>query len=152
MVRARVTVRDIDRGWEKMLKAAKQLEQRPYIEVGLPGGTGADVLLIGLVHEFGTVDSRIPERSWLRGAYDAHHAEWSKLGGQLLAKVVEGKLSVEKGLGLLGEKIVSDIKKHIKERIPPPLADATIEAKGSDIPLIDTAQFINSISYKVVMP
>ena len=59
-------------------------------------------------------------------------------------------MTLPRALGLLGARMSADMKMTIKNRIPPPLQPETIRRKGSDVPLIDTGQLINSITWAVL--
>lgn len=126
--------------------------QRQIVSVN--HGVGASEITnvqLGIIHEFGTKDGRVPERSWLRGTFDVMRTKWQQLLENLLRLVVAGKLDVVRALELVGQQASADIRRRIRSGagIPPPLKQGTIDAKGSSRPLLHTAQFVNSISYQV---
>lgn len=150
------------KGWHELQKLAHA--GKPQVNVGyLEDGKGGQKhgaytnAEIGAVHEFGVPAGEgrpaIPERSHLRSTLDEKKSEIIDLQKKLLRGVFDGKLDVEKALNVLGLKVVSDIKRKITSGpgVPPPNAPSTIEAKGSDRPLVDTSQLVNSISHAVVM-
>ncbi len=118
-------------------------------------GTNLTILDIGLIHELGSRDGRVPERSYLRSTLTEHRtAELAELQRKLARAIVERGMAVRQALGILGESAVSWVKETIRSRKttgPGPQANkpATIKRKGSDVPLVDTAQLINSISYEI---
>jgi hypothetical protein len=150
-------------------------------------GDPADSVAIGIIHEFGakvsvtpghgTVSNafvrsigqanfkamggstvEIPERSWLRGGVDKYRAEWERLREELVGKIYEGKLTIERALGLLGARAAADLKKNITDGpgIPPPNAPSTAirkQARGSGFvrTLVDTGRFVASITWSVVL-
>jgi hypothetical protein len=52
-------------------------------------------------------------------------------------------------LALMGEDLVGALQQSINNFTTPELADSTVEAKGFDKPLIDTAVMIRAIDYEV---
>jgi hypothetical protein len=164
-----------------ILKEIALLKQKPYVKAGFPQGdfekphkdengkpTRLKVGEIAAIHEYGSTDGRIPSRSFVRSTFDTKKEEWLRLTEKYRAQIMAGKMDTKKALELLGQKIVADMRKMIKKRIPPPLALSTLQArlnktgKGyaslnnpqgrSPVPLIDTGQMINSLTYKVFMP
>lgn len=130
-----------------------------HIVVGVPAGgearkpkkgeksEPATMAEVAFYNEFGTED--IPERSFLRSTVDENNRKYAKLYEQLMGKVMEGKLSVERAMGLLGEKARSDVRKTIRSSVPPPNAPATLARKKSTKTLVDTGQLSQSITYEV---
>jgi hypothetical protein len=149
-------VQVIDRGWQRILHEATKPGTKA-VKVGIIAGQGegdadrdgvtnAD---LGLIHEFGT--ATVPERSWLRRTF--RNAPWlPKFVGALAKQVLSGKMTEDKALEILGMKGATEAKKTITagDPIPPPNAPATIRAKGSSRPLVDTGQMVNAISFQVV--
>lgn len=129
------------------------------------------VLEIAIWNEFGTI--RSPERSFIRAAFDKNRKKYLKMNKDLLLKIYSGKITVEKALDLLGETILNDIKTFLTndEVTPKTLrkenaSDATasfaaqleniaraegFESGESKKTLIDTAQMMNSLTYKRIM-
>lgn len=117
-----------------------------------------EITLVDLcfVHEFGSEDGHIPERSFMRSTLIAKRPELVRLCGDLTKKIVnsEGRYKLETALGVLGEFVVAAIKTTIRDREttgPENQANApeTIARKGTDLPLVDHGQLINAISYEV---
>lgn len=108
-----------------------------------PGETNASILA---KHELG---AGVPRRSWLRD-WLAEKREWVKQRWTAAAiRAVDRLEPFDKHLDLLGLELVGSIQQRISNRIPPPNAQATIDAKGSDVPLIDSGQARTSITHKV---
>lgn len=107
---------------------------------------------IGVWHEFGIPKLHIPERSWLRSAFDANHDKWTKYAAELTKRVLSGKLSLYNALNRLGLLAATDVKKGITtgEGIPPPNSPTTIARKGSSRTLVDSGQFVGAIDHDVV--
>lgn len=102
---------------------------------------------IGFVHEFGS--ATVPERSFIRSTIQKRKKDIISLQKKLLKKISNGQMEVKKGLELIGEFTSAAIKEKIIAIKSPPNTPATIAAKGSSNPLIDTGQLKNSITYKV---
>ncbi|MCP4967428.1 MAG: hypothetical protein GY926_19620 [bacterium] len=147
-----MTVKDIDRGWAKIMRELS-IFQRAHVFVGLQGAAatetidGATIVEIGAAHEFGT--TRVPERSWLRSTMDDQQNAIVKKIADELAAVADGRRTAIAALKRLGLFAVELIRKKIRSRIAPPLSSATIAAKGSTVPLIDTGRMMQSITYVV---
>lgn len=104
---------------------------------------------LGAVHEFGSADGRIPERSYMRSAVAAGADKLRKLAKKLSVQVTEGKMDKKKALGVLGQAMVDMMRSKIRESVPPPNAKSTIEAKGSSKTLIDTGQLMGALDWEI---
>lgn len=156
-----------DAPW-RALYARVLATQNTKVKVGVLASKGgsakhadSDMTLVEIAatHEFGSSDGHVPERSFIRSTLNVRIAD--ELAEKVTAAcklVVTGKLDADKALALLGTYAASEIKNTITmneadaygEYPYPPLADSTIAAKGSSVPLIDTGQLKNSITYEVV--
>lgn len=152
MTRAKVRVTERDRGWNELRKSLGQ--QPMHVVVGVQGnddareGEGIGNVALAGVHEFG--GGNVPERSFLRSTLAANKSNYETLVGKLTKAVVENRIDLHQALGLLGEKVVSDVRDRIeRDDLGVPLAQSTIDRKGSSVPLIDTGQLRNSITYEV---
>lgn len=143
--------------WKKLLSALKRRE--PYVRVGILSSEqhseGMTVLEIAIIHEFGAPGAGIPQRSFIRGTVELKRDEIDAMIVKLSRRLLtEG--SIKRGetpadmLNILGAWLASEIKKYIADGIDPPLKPATIEAKGSSTPLIDTGRLLNAITWEVV--
>lgn len=157
-------------GLKRLAELGKQLGRRPSVKVGVFAGntsvreatkkTGASASTAGLstvqvaiINEFredvgpgGTGPARAP----LRGTADAKREDWFKLLENALAKVIRGKTTLRIALELVGLRASADVRNRILSgKIRPPNAPSTIARKGSSLPLVDTAQMVNSYSYQV---
>jgi hypothetical protein len=105
------------------------------------------LLEVAVVHEFG--GGSVPQRSFIRATIDEKRAEIERLQQHLAMQVVEGKLSPEQALGVLGAKVAAWCKVRIAAGIAPALKPATVKRKGSSKPLIDTGQLRSSVTWRV---
>jgi len=154
-----------DLGWNGIKSAMRRGVSQRVLDVGIIGDNASGVhedsdltnAQIATIHEFGGKDNRPPERSFIRETIDKKRQTYIRKMEQIARLFFEKKMSLTKGLGLLGEKVQGDIKRWMKSGIPPPLADSTINAKTvagkkKTVPLIDTGQLWGSITYVVRKP
>lgn len=113
-------------------------------------GNGQTVLEVGFVHEYGVGNS--PQRSFLRTPFKIKKKELAAQIDTQLLKVLSGKQSAEKGLGLIGAYATNISKGAFRTQgygTWPALKPSTIKEKGSSQILIDTGTLRNSISWEV---
>jgi len=108
------------------------------------------VILVGAVHEFGSDDGTIPERSWLRSAMREHADEHSRAARKLARAVDLGEGDPNVALEKLGLIAVGNIQETIVALSSPPNEAATIAAKGSSNPLVDTGHLRQAVTHQVV--
>lgn len=113
------------------------------------GKDAMTVAQVAAIHEFGSKDGTIPERSFMRSALSQGKNKIEKLAAKLTGQVTDGAMDEQEALGVLGEFVKGLMKTKITDGLSPPLKAATIKRKGSSTPLIDTAQLINSIDWSV---
>ncbi len=104
---------------------------------------------IGEIHEFGLGNN--PVRSWLRATIDSNRAGIAERIRRVGEKVVQGSMTKEQGLGLVGLAVVGMIQRRIAAGIEPQVTARTQARKGPDktVPLINSGQFRASIKAKV---
>lgn len=138
---------------ESLTVGVHQDEARSRAEPG--GPTNAD---IAKWMEFGDTKSNRPPppRPWLRPVMIANKKIYAKVLADLIKKhYLTGLKTSAEVLLMLGQIIVSDIRKNILRGIPPALSDkyvATKRKKGMarpDTPLFATGAFFNAIKPKV---
>jgi len=100
-------------------------------------------------NEFGTEDGHVPERSFLRATIDERAKDIRAVQRKALKAVVSGKMDARQGLGVIGEFVKGAVQQKIVSNVPPPNAPSTIALKGSSMPLVDTGQLRQSITYTV---
>lgn len=167
-------LRERDRGWNALKQTAKTIRARgAYVKVGVlggrrEGGSQLDNVELAAIHEFGAPGAGIPERSFIRRAFEANRTSYWAILEKGLPHVYEGRLEVRTLLSVLGMKLQSDIKRGLTSGtgVPPPLAPSTVRAKlrkgdklpagrksagAAPRPLVDTGQLLNSIHYAVVL-
>lgn len=131
-----------------------------------------DVGMIAAVHEFGatipvtdkmrgwfgangyplkkeTTEIIIPERSFIRGGFDANINKTAEKLENLLPLVIQNGLSADAFLNAIGLDLASHIRDYMNELSSPSNSGMTKEMKGSSNPLIDTGRLRDAIQHKV---
>ncbi len=145
-----------------------------HLEIGiLSGQAESEIVMIAAVHEFGVQISvtpkmraylhhigihlkaetdtiNIPERSFIRDGWDAKNDDVLKKIEHLLGMVLDGKLDAMTFYEAIGGQVVSYLQEYLVALSTPPLAQSTIDRKGSSNPLVDTGRLGDSITWKVV--
>lgn len=104
---------------------------------------------LAAVHEMGSSDGTIPQRSFIGSAIDEHSKELMRLTKKATNKVIDGDMSKGQAIGLLCQKVADWIVAKIDSNVPPPLEDATIKRKGSTKTLVDTGQLKGAVDWEI---
>jgi hypothetical protein len=132
------------KAWYELLAAAKG----GRVRVGVFDGEQAE---IALIHEYGAPRANIPERSFIRSTIAERKAELQSVMARVVRAMIAKQIGREQALGLIGAWMQGAIKAQITSNGTfAPLKPATIARKGSDKPLIDTGQLLNSITFIIV--
>ena len=129
-------------------KFERQIGKNSRVQVGIPANSrdypdGTSVILVGLVHEFGSLSRNIPERSYLRAGIRKNSKKYVNLFAKLAIKVLNGDTTVKQGLGIIGLQAASDVQQELTELQRPPLKHRV----GN--PLVDTGHLRQSITFQV---
>lgn len=152
-------VRVDDAGWRAIFKRAVEMRTiRARVGVLADKGgdaphDGSDLTLVELaaVHEFGAPAANIPERSFIRSTFVVRADELRQVCAAITRAIVSRGMDVRRGVGMLGAWGAAAVKGTITQSdIPPPLKPATIAAKDSSKPLVDTGQLLNAITWEIV--
>jgi hypothetical protein len=131
-----------------LAKIAAGVSRPATLSVGfLEGATypsGESVALIAALNEFGT--SKAPPRPFFRQMVASKSGEWPAAVGNLLKA---NDYDAVKTLGQAGEGIKGQLQSSIAEFNSVPLAQSTIDRKGSEKQLVDTGHLLNSVDYQV---
>lgn len=162
---ARAKFKDRDRGMKRLnklfpgmkIKVGFLKEKASEPKKKLDGGVSdATLVEIAVVHEFGATIARgetevvIPERSYIRSAWDENSKKYFKEARKEMALVASDRRRKPlKGAERVGQEMVDDIKDKIGSSDLAPLAQSTINRKGHSQPLIATFQLFESIDFKV---
>lgn len=148
-------MQDIDKGYAALMQRMRTWRTPRSVDAGIPEdkaavphGEGPETVgEVALANEFGT--DTIPERSFLRSAFDENLPANVALLRKQFERVVQGEIDEPYALALVGMKMVNDIRAKIESHVPPPNAEATVKKKGFDHPLVETRQMIDAVGYKV---
>lgn len=124
---------------------------------GVPGDPTFTYAELAYVNEFGSQAAGVPQRSFIRSAFDGQRAAIEKLAAQAARAVVSGKVKAQAAVALLGEWGVAQVRAGMVRGIAPPLAPATLAKRkriqsgkrGRDVPLIDTGRLRQAVTYDV---
>lgn len=120
--------------------AKKTYPDRPDVTVGE----------LAAIHELGL---GVPRRSWLVDWLEANKAKMKRATTTQLRRVLALKLSRKAALQKLGFKWVKEVRDRMAQsQITPRNAEATIKKKKLDVPLVETYQLHNNITYRAFMP
>ena len=153
--------------WRKLYKRAIEMRTiRAHVGVlASKGGSarhkGSELTVVELaaVHEFGTGDGHVPERSFIRSTFFVRVADKLKqVVAAITRAILEKDMPVRSGIGQLGAWGAAEVKNTITQNEAdsygpysyPPLADSTIARKGSTVPLIDEGQLLNAVTWEVI--
>lgn len=144
-------IRIDDTVYQRLLEQWKNLGSST-VKVGLFGKGPTpeeNVAARGAVHEFGSRDGRIPERSFERTAFDGQLIQNEIFIQNLIGDMTDGKISEETVLKKIGVMHEGQIKKQITNGTYTDLSERTIKKKKSSKPLIDTGIMRNSVKFKI---
>ena len=156
---------DRDKGWRRLQALAKSLASDDvHVRVGVlddgrAGSENRDGITTGqlaVAMEFGT--ATIPARSWIGRTFDQKRAEVQVDMQRLLGHLVDGKITIDKALNVLGAKYSAELKNTVTqgEQIPPPNAPSTLARKMAKTragaanvvrTLIDTGRMIGAVTW-----
>ena len=137
----------------KGIKSLFKRLEKGTVDVGILSSEGKhedssmSVAQIGFFHEFGT--AMTPERSFIRSTINGQSRDIKKVAQAQYKKVLNGTITTEDGLGVLGAFTAGLIQEKFTSNDWAPNTDRTQARKGSSTPLIDTGQLRQSISFKV---
>lgn len=157
---------DKDKGWNKMITTFKvnSGETAGFVgylrssgeykkkQTGKGSKTSQDEITmaqLAAVHERGSSDGTILQRSFMGSAIDENSKDLKRLVKKMADAVVMGKLSKKQGIGLVCQKLKDLFIAKINSNVQPALKKATEKRKGSSHTLIDTGQLKNSIDWEV---
>lgn len=131
-------------------KVAELLGKRGAVRVGfLEGATyptkaATPVAAVAAYQNFGT--RRIPPRPFFSNMVAEESPGWP---GAVATNLRSTGYDVDRTLNLVGEGIAGQLRQSIVDTNSPPLAQSTIDRKGSSKPLVDTGHMLNTVDYEV---
>jgi phage gpG-like protein len=167
-------VKVIDRGWNKLQKQTLTLKEGKATTVGFQGSEaeiidpehgGLTNVELGAIHEFGTVDGRIPERHefgtvdgriperpMIRRTFDENKAKYEKDLIKAVGRFYDTLGSgLEGSLLLIGEDFKADVIQKVRGAEFKDWADSTkamklLQGRQGDVPLWMSGQLMNSLT------
>ena len=144
-----VEVKLIDHGFDNIIRQALKLDGKG-VKVGIRRGKGShdgtDMLDIAVYNHFGT--STIPARPFISDCAEKNAGQIQEAQKRLVYRVYQGGLSADGALAELGAWYVNVQKGHILHGGWTPNAPATVKRKGSNKPLVDTGQLVNTVDWE----
>lgn len=144
-----VEVKLIDHGLDNIIRQALKLDGKG-VKVGIRRGKGShdgtDMLDISVYNHFGT--STIPARPFISDCAEKNAGQIQEAQKRLVYRVCQGGLSADGALAELGAWYVNVQKGHILHGGWTPNAPATVKRKGSNKPLVDTGQLVNTVDWE----
>lgn len=144
-----VEVKLIDHGFDKIIQQALKLDGKG-VKVGIRRGKGShegtDMLDIAVYNHFGT--ATIPARPFVSDCAEKNAGQIQEAQKRLVYRVYQGGLSADGALAELGAWYVNVQKGHILHGGWTPNAPATVKRKGSNRPLVDTGQLVNTVDWE----
>jgi len=144
------TLKGGDKLTTALRKIAQGVDKAASVEIGfLEGATypdGTPVAMVAAIQEFGAPSRNIPPRPFFRSMIAAKSGEWPSAVAGLLRT---NDYDAEKTLDQTGAAIAGQLRQSIVDTNSPPLAQSTIDRKGSAKPLVDTGHMFNSIDHIV---
>lgn len=156
---------DKDKGWRRLQELAKSLAADDvHVRVGVlddgragsedHGGITTGQLAVAM--ELGT--ATIPARSWVGLTFDRARTEVQADMRTLLGHIVDGKITVDKALNVLGAKYSAAVKNTVTQgdQIQPPNAPSTLARKLAKTregaangvrTLIDTGRMVGAVTW-----
>lgn len=153
-------VKDTDLGLNRIIVTLKEELSDVVIKVGVQAkdktvkrgkdgsirNTDQPLAAIAAIHEFGL--GGMPQRSFLRSAFDENKPMINKMGDHIVNSAIKG-ISTETALNQLGNVVQGMVQKKIVDGPFVPNSPATIKRKKSSRPLIDTGHLRQSIRYVI---
>jgi phage gpG-like protein len=137
----------------------KGLSKSMYVDIGVLSGEGRasagegeiTIAGIGAVHEFGSLNKNIPQRSFVAmplqtKAQDIETAVGKKIESLISENNIEGIYEL---IGIYGEAVIQEAFETGGFGTWAELKESTIERKGSSAILIDTGRLRQAITSKV---
>lgn len=146
---AKITVDD--KRYKQHRKALDALDNT-VTYVGIVGtsnrnGDAIDNAALGYIHEVG---AGVPRRSWLRDPATRMKDKIAQVfTNEIAAYLASGSTNPDSYLGRAGAWLAGQLQANISSGIPPANDAATVAAKGSSTPLINTGQLRAAITWAV---
>jgi len=128
----------------KKLRKGKTLDVGFMSDATYPDGT--PVAMVAAIQNYGAPAAGIPARPFFSNMVREKSPEWGESLGEVLKANDYDSDAAMKAMGL---GIEGQLQDSIRATNSPPLAEATVDRKGFNKPLIDTAHLLNSVQSAV---
>lgn len=139
----------------RLKEIAKKMEElaKKEVVIGIPSSSDShdDITNaeLGMIHEFGSPEKGIPERSFVRSTFAEEGGNAGRLMTSEVKRLLEGNASVDSVYGNVGMYMQGKMIEKITDGDFVANKEETIKRKGSATPLIDTGKLRASITYEV---
>jgi len=145
-------VTEKDMGWQRIKLDFEQLKGKG-VKVGLMGQEEVDGVAVvdyAAYNEFGT--RYIPPRPFMATTADRYRDGIYQYTATLVGSMIDGKYNANQVLTYMGMWYQAKVQLTIRDakQWAVPNLPATIKAKGSDSPLIDTGRMVQSVRYEII--
>lgn len=106
----------------------------------------ASIIEVALANNYGI---NVPQRPFMDLAARDMRKTYKRVMEALGPRILEGTARIERVLDVAGTEAEEDVRRAITEGGWQPNSPATIERKGSDKPLVDTATMLNRVTHVV---
>lgn len=131
------------------IKLPKSITGPRLVKVGFPAGkVDGPVVNRAIWNHYGT-SRGIPSRPFLLNAIRKNRRKYLEAMKTAGAKILRGEATLDQTMRKLGILAQGDIQQEITDLRDPPNAPATIRAKGSSNPLIDTGEMRSKVTWEV---
>ena len=131
------------------IKLPKSITGPRQVKVGFPAGkVDGPVVNRAIWNHYGT-SRGIPSRPFLLNAIRKNRREYLEAMKTAGAKILRGEATLDQTMRKLGILAQGDIQQEITDLRDHPNAPATIRAKGSSNPLIDTGEMRSKVTWEV---
>lgn len=143
-----------DRGWDRIKKDLSKYAKGLVASVGVQGTEasedreGMTNAELAAIHEFGTEDETIPERSHFRKVFDDKRVEYQSELDKAARDFFDSTSKFKGALYMLGEEYAGDVKDAIRSGLEPDLSELNPRYPGT--PLWHKGYYINSITSVVL--
>lgn len=129
---------------------------KPKVYIGVPSSknpihkdSGINMATLLAIHTLGAPSKGIPQRDAIRPPLINNAQRYTDLMAQGIRNAIANKEDPSVVYEKIGIVASNDVKQYFIEGNFKPLADATVDRKGSSKPLIDTGELRSSITYEV---
>jgi hypothetical protein len=108
---------------------------------------------VAAIHELGLSGRHRTRRAWLSQWADTNQPEMHADMKKAMADVAARRAGRKKAFERVGKRWAEDVRKFVGSgQVKPPLKPSTVARKGHSTPLLDSADMINAVQYRVYLP